>query len=141
MSFKRDEPYNDLPLLWPDEKQWKTIDVFEKLNLANKALAELKGHLAAIPNPQIFIQTLFLQEAKDSSEIENIFTTNDKLFKAFTAEKSADRNTKEVLRYGKAITESFRILKKENKFSISLIETIYRIIKEEADGIRDKKVY
>lgn len=40
-DFIREEPYNKLPLLWPDEKEWKTFAVFEKLNLANKALAEL----------------------------------------------------------------------------------------------------
>jgi Fic family protein len=141
MSFKRDIPFNDLPLLWPHEKLWKTIPVLEKLNLANKALAELKGHMAAIPNPQIFIQTLFLQEAKESSEIENIFTTNDKLFKAFTTEKTTDRNTKEVLRYGKAITDSFKRLKKENKFSLPFIESIYQIIKNDEDGIRKVQVY
>jgi len=141
MSFKRNEPYNDLPLLWPDTDKWKSIEVLEKLNLANKVLAELKGHLTAIPNPEIFITTLALQEAKDSSAIENVFTTHDKLFKAYTAEKSADTNTKEVLRYGKALKDAFQELKKPEVFTIPFIENIYRNIKEEKDGVRDTKVY
>ncbi len=141
MSFNREQPYNNLPLLWPDEKFWKTISVYEKLNEANKALAELKGHLSAIPNPRIFINTLALQEAKDSSAIENVFTTNDKLYKAFTSEKTADRSTKEVLRYGKALMTSYARIKDSEVFSVSYIEEIYRIIKDETDGIRDIDVY
>ncbi|MCJ7766716.1 MAG: Fic family protein [Thiovulaceae bacterium] len=141
MSFIRELPYNNLPLLWPSENLWKTFDVFEKLNAANKALAELKGHLSAIPNPHIFIHTLSLQEAKESSEIENIFTTNDKLFKAYTTDKATDRSTKEILRYGKALTQAHEQLKSSKAFSISFVEDIYRTIKDETDGIREKEVY
>ena len=141
MDFIREEPYNNLPLLWPDAKEWKTFAVLEKLNLANKALAELKGHLSAIPNPKIFINTLALQEAKESSAIENIFTTSDKLFKAYTSEYADDAKTKEVLRYGKAVREAFTKLDNIDAFSIPFIESIYRSIKDETDGVREKEVY
>ncbi|MCF6270227.1 MAG: Fic family protein [Melioribacteraceae bacterium] len=139
--FNPQKPYNSLPLLFPDEKHWKTITIYEQVNKANKALAELKGRLSAIPNPQILINTLSLQEAKDSSSIENIFTTNDKLFKAFTSSSTTDKQTTEVLRYGKSLVDAFKVIKSGTKFSIELIENIYRNIKDETDGIRDFEVY
>lgn len=134
-------PYNDLPKLFPNESNWKSIIIFEQLNIANKKLAELKGQLNNIPNPAIFINTLTLQEAKESSEIENVLTTNDDLFKAFTTDKTDDPQTKEVLLYGKAITNSFKKLKVNNEIDINLIEEIYRDIKNEKDGIREKEVF
>ncbi|MHA1146601.1 MAG: Fic family protein [Candidatus Helarchaeota archaeon] len=130
MKFNPDKPYNKLPNILPDEKYWR-----------NRAMAELKGRLSAIPNPDIFINTLSLQEAKDSSSIENVLTTNDKLFKAFTLDSTADPHTKEVLRYGKALVGGFRVMKSGKKFSVKLIELIYRNIKKENDGIRDFSVY
>ena len=141
MKYDPRKPYNDLPLLFPAEKYWKKIEIFEQLNKANKKLAELKGRLSSIPNLKIFINTLSLQEAKDSSSIENIFTTTDKLFKAFTASTEGDPHTKEVLRYGKALTNAFESIKGGDSFSVDLIESIYRIIKNKKDGIRDKEVY
>ncbi len=140
MAFNPHEPYNGLPPLFPEEKYWKTIRVFEWALKANKALAELKGRLSAIPNPQLFINTLALQEAKDSSAIENVITTNDKLFKAFTSLALFDPQTREVLRYGKVLTDAFEQINKEHDFSLELMEKIYRGIKDEKDGIRETKV-
>ena len=141
MGFDPEKPYNELPEILPDEKYWHLLSVYEQTNKANRALAELKGRLSAIPNPKIFINTLSLQEAKDSSSIENVFTTNDKLFRAFTVDSEADPHTKEVLRYGKALVDAFEVIKSIEKFSIELIERIYRNIKDEKDGIRDFPVY
>lgn len=56
--------------------------VLKTVNIANKALAELKGMVASIPNANILINALTLQEAKDSSAIENIITTHDALYRA-----------------------------------------------------------
>jgi len=141
VRFDADNPYNQLPEILPDERYWRRLSVYEQANKANRALAELKGRLSAIPNPKIFINTLGLQEAKDSSSIENIFTTNDKLFRAFTADSGADPHTREVLRYGKALVDGFEVIKSGNRFSVELIEKIYRNIKDEEDGIRDFPVY
>ncbi len=141
MSFNPNVAYNNLPEILPDEKYWRTLSIYEQANRANRALAELKGQLSAIPNPKIFINSLTLQEAKDSSSIENIFTTHDKLFKAFTVENIADPHTKEVLRYGKSLTDAFLFIKDKNEFSIELIERIYQNIKDKKDGIRDFSVY
>ncbi|MEW6702666.1 MAG: Fic/DOC family N-terminal domain-containing protein, partial [Bacteroidota bacterium] len=112
MSYSKDQPYNDLPLLLPDSAVWEKLSIYKKLAEARAALAELKGRLPVIPNPLMLINTLVLQEAKDSSTIENIFTTNDKLYKAFSSTASnADPATKEVLRYREALWNSFTKLK------------------------------
>lgn len=139
--FNPELPYNDLELLYPDEKYWKSIDVLEQLNKSNKVLAELKGRITNIPNPFIFINTLTLQEAKESSEIENVLTTNDKLFKAFTTNKASDKQTKEVLLYGLALTNSYKKLKNVKTITLDIIINTYRDLMQEEDGIRNNEVY
>jgi Fic family protein len=82
MSFDPDKPFNDLPLL-PPKAELETKAVLRKAIAANKALAELKGVGDLIPNQGVLINTIVLQEAKMSSEIENIVTTNDELLEHF----------------------------------------------------------
>ena len=78
MSFDPNNSYNDLPLL-PPKDELESKEVLRKAITANRALAELKGAGELIPNQAILIQAIGLQEAKLSSEIENIVTTNDEL--------------------------------------------------------------
>ncbi|MCL1080331.1 hypothetical protein L2734_19655 [Parashewanella spongiae] len=73
-------PISSLPLI--NIEQWETRVVLKKSAEAHRYLAELKGIAASIPNEAILINTLSLQEAKDSSEVENIVTTHDELYKA-----------------------------------------------------------
>lgn len=135
------KPYNELPLLPPDKKVWEKIEVYKILAEARAALAELKGRCPVIPNPFMLINTLVLQEAKDSSSIENIFTTSDKLYKAFASiAVTADPQTKEVLRYRQALLTAWNDIEQSN-ISIGIIETIYRQIKEKEDGVRDSQVF
>jgi len=141
MSFNARIPYNDLPLLMPDPKLWKTIPVLEQANLANKALAELKGRMSAIPNPNIFINTLNIQEAKESSAIENVVTTDEKLYRAMTSKYEPDRATKEVLRYGHAVNQAYDAVEKSDQVTLDILIDLYRTIKGETDGIRDFKVH
>ena len=82
MPFDPQTPYNDLPLL-PPPGELETRAVLKKAIAANKALAELKGAGELIPDQSLLIQVIGLQEAKLSSEIENIVTTNDELYRAF----------------------------------------------------------
>ena len=84
MSFDPEKPYNDLPLL-PPKAEVETRAVLKKAISAGRALAELKGLGETIPNQSILVNSIILQEAKASSEIENIITTNDALFRAFSA--------------------------------------------------------
>ena len=137
----KNKPYNKLPLLPPSTKVWEQIEVYKVLAGARAALAELKGRCPVIPNPYMLINTLVLQEAKDSSSIENIFTTSDKLYRAFASSMvAADPQTKEVLRYRQALLTAWESLKKSD-FSVSVMENIYREIKEKDDGVRDNEVY
>jgi len=135
MSFDRAKPYNNLPLL-PPRVDLETKAVLKKAIIAGRALAELKGLGATIPNQSILINSLVLQEAKASSEIENIITTNDALFKAFSAQTSRiDPATKEVLRYRQALWEGYHTLKKR-PLSTNLFVKIVQTIKQNEAGIR-----
>lgn len=141
MTFSADQPYNDLPLLPPSQYIWETIDIYKVLTEARAALAELKGRCPIIPNPMMLINTLVLQEAKDSSSIENIFTTSDKLYRAFASNvPQPDPHTKEVLRYRQALLEAWNQINNDG-ISLELIEEIYQQIKETEDGVRNEEVY
>ena len=118
--FKNDQPYNELPLL-PPAIELETKEILKAAIDANKALAELKGIARTIPNQSILISTLPLQEAKLSSEIENIATTNDKLYEAFASNaNNYDPQTKEVLRYRTALWEGYNKLKKHGLLTTNL---------------------
>ncbi len=88
MHFSPDKPFNQLPDL-PPKAELETPRVLKATTRASRALAELKGRTHSIPNPTILLNTLALQEAKLSSEIENIFTTNDELYRALAANGNA----------------------------------------------------
>lgn len=141
MSFSSTLPYNELPLLPPAKNQWETMEVYKLLADARAAMAELKGRMPIIPNPLMLINTLVLQEAKESSSIENIFTSSDKMYKAFASSQTIpDPHTKEVLSYRTALYEGWQYQQKHG-LDINLLENIYRKIKDKTDGIRDKQVY
>ena len=135
----RKVPWNSLPELPLNEGLYRTLPVYEQLGKAKEALALLAGRSIAIPNPGMLINSITLQEAKDSSAIENIFTTNDELYKAFSDEKSENEvplQAKEVLRYREALWEGYRYLSDQNKFDLEYLIRLYRTIKESGDGIR-----
>lgn len=97
-------PWNDLPPLPIKEELYETVEIYKKLGEAKAALAKLHGRSAVIPNQGLLINTISLQEAKISSEIENIFTTDDELYKAFSDKNfEIDGASKEVLRYREAL--------------------------------------
>ena len=141
MAFNREKPYNELPLLLPDKKVWETLEVYKKLSEARASLAELKGRLPIIPNPLMLINTLVLQEAKDSSTIENIFTTNDALYKAFSSNLTNDIATKEVLRYREALWNAFSKMKKPSDYTEKLAVEIFKTITDKKEEIRKVQVY
>jgi Fic family protein len=96
------------PLEQLDAKRFDTPAILKKLASSSRALAELKGIASSIPNQGILINTLGLQEAKDSSEIENIVTTHDELFKDDVLPAAfANPAAKEVLRYRQALRLGF----------------------------------
>ena len=111
--------------------------VLKKVASARSSLAELKGAALTIPNEQILINTLFLQEAKDSSAIENIITTNDELFQ-FDENKKTSYSiaTKEVYNYKDALQNGFNELKKTNMLTVNQILHIQSLLKENQAGFR-----
>lgn len=112
MSWWADQPYNDLPRLPPAIDVLETTAVLKACIPARAALAELKQAGELLPNQELLINLLPLLEAKDSSEIENILTTSDKLFRYAQEEAGADHATKEALRYRTALYTGYQQLAK-----------------------------
>ena len=137
MRFDPEKPYNDLPLL-PPKAEVETRRILKKTISAGRALGELKGLGETIPNQAILVNSLILQEAKASSEIENIITTHDALFSAFSAKTSQiDSSTKEVLRYREALWEGFNNLKEQPFLTTNLFIQIVQTIRANTSGIRN----
>jgi len=137
MAFFPDKPFNDLPLL-PPKVEIESKSVLKKAISAGRALAELKGLGETIPNQAILVNSIILQEAKASSEIENIITTNDALFRAFSAKTSQiDPATKEVLRYREALWGGFNNLKDRPLLTTNLFIRIVQTIRANNAGIRN----
>lgn len=116
----------------------ETKAVLKQLNLANKKLAELKGVARTIPNEDILIQTLTIQEARESSVIENIVTTQDELYRAGLALQHDESNpaTKEVVRYGVAMREGFSFVRQHKLLTNNIIKRIQSVLVENAGGFR-----
>jgi Fic family protein len=107
-QFDPAEPYNALPPL-PSAQTLETVPVLRKCVGAGRALAGLKEAARLIPNQDVLINSIPLREARDSSAIENIVTTNDTLFKFANADpEKADDATKETLRYRTALMQGFK---------------------------------
>jgi Fic family protein len=105
--FDPAKPYNALPPI-PPADVLETVPVLRKCVGASRALAGLKEAARLIPNQDVLINSIPLREARDSSAIENIVTTNDTLFKfASTDPEKADAATKEALRYRTALMQGF----------------------------------
>lgn len=125
----------NLPL--PDIDQLESRAVLKKVAEAHRYLAELKGVAATIPNEAILINTLSLQEAKDSSEVENIVTTHDELFKANVfADAVTNPAAKEVQDYAYALREGFLIVRKQQVIRLSDILLIQQYIEKNRAGLR-----
>lgn len=136
-TYNPNVPYNDLPILPPLHEIESTI-VLKKTISASRALSELKGAITNLPNPILFIDTINLQEARASSAIENIITTQDELFKASIADKKNDNPaTKEVIHYKDALWFGVEEIKKKSILNTNLFIDIMRIIKENGSGIRN----
>lgn len=136
--FDRNTPHNQLPLL-PPEVGILDVEIAKHWGLASRALAELNRNILRLPNPNMIINTISLQEARSSSEIENIFTTAEELYKALedsTNREKTNPATKEVIRYREALWAGYYDIKKAGKIDQSTIISIYRTVKNTTEGIR-----
>jgi Fic family protein len=135
-NFNRKLPYNDLPLL-PPKAEFETKKVLRKAISASRALATLNGALTNLPNPTLFIDTIYLQEAKASSEIENIITTNDELYKSLISDFNLENTpTKEVLNYKDALWFGLENLKTKPFITTNLCIEVVQCVKKNKASIR-----
>src|ERR1017187_772582 len=135
----RSVPWNNLPLLPIDKEIYYTVEILEQLANSRVALAKLQGRSAAIPNQGVLINSLSVQEAKASSAIENIFTTDDELYKAYSEQGSDEPQhgaPKEILRYREALWAGHEYMQKKTGFDVDYFIRIFREIKETTDTIR-----
>lgn len=106
----------------------ESVAILKQLNKASRALGQLKGEVSKIPNSQILLDTLTLQEAKDSNEIENIVTTDDEMYKASIDETVASVTAKEALNYSNAIKLGLDIVRNKGILTINDISRIQELI-------------
>lgn len=138
MAYRSNEPYNDLPLL-PPPVSVESAPVLRRCISASRALAELKGAGNLIPNQSILINSIPLQEARLSSEIENIVTTQDALFRAAVeAPGRVDAATREVLRYRTALRRGYDAMESQ-KISIDLMIDLCSTLRGDAVALRDQE--
>ena len=116
----------------------ETKAVLKQLNKANKMLAELKGLATTIPNEQILISSLTLQEAKESSEVENIVTTQYDLYRASVSinQELQSAATKEVLNYREALQHGFNLVRKRQLLTNNVIKEIQERLEYNRAGFR-----
>jgi Fic family protein len=125
--FDRDKPFNTLPAL-PPAGDIETTEVLKKAISASRAMAELKGVAERMPNQAMLIDSLVLQEARASSEIENILTSNDDVYRAASDETlPASAEAKEVLRYRQALNHGCRQIKTRPLSTCLFVEIAQRI--------------
>lgn len=115
----------------------ETKEILKQCSKAHQALGELKGVAESMPNDTILISTLSLQEARESSAIENIITTQDELYRSsYSRNFFATKNAKEVHNYAHALQTGFQIVKKDGIITKNTIQTIQMILEENEAGFR-----
>ena len=139
MTFERTSPFNQLPLIPPEDGKIYDKEVLLLLAKAHRSLGKLDGISRKLPNPLMLVNTISLQEAKSSSEIENIFTTDDELYKAIsTTDTRISPTAKEVLRYRESLWTGVEHITKHDHIDLQTIIRIYQNIKQTQTGIRSE---
>ena len=136
--YDRHKPYNQLPPLPPETALYLDTDVMDKMMEAGRLLAELKGLASQLPNQSIFVNTIALREAKASSAIENIITTDDELYRtlSFQEDEYLDGPAKEILRYRQALWKGYQDVIRDGKITLKTVLDIFHEVKQTHDGIR-----
>lgn len=121
----------------PPSNLHETTAILKKLALAHRQLAELKGFAVSIPNQSILIETLALQEAKYSSAIENIITTQDAMFKQqVLGDIVSDPAAKEVSQYSDALKFGFELVRQNHMLTVNHILGVHYRLVPSSQGIR-----
>lgn len=125
------------PLNLPYKQDFETKAVLKKLLTANKALAELKGVAQSIPQQEILINMLAIEEALDSSEVENIVTTHDEVYKSTLEDSNyIAPATKEVKNYIEALKLGAAIVKEKKVLTVNSILSIQEVLEKNKAGLR-----
>ena len=120
----------------PFEYNYDDIDILKSLSKANNRIGELNGLLRLLPNPKVILNAITIGEAKESSEIENIVTTYDEIFKEIALNETMPSAAKEVVNYRKAILHGFELVKENGFISTNIIAEIHRVIEPGTGDIR-----
>lgn len=137
MVFDRNTPFNELPNL-PPLGFVESPEILRQLAKAARYLGELNGLCASLPDPQILINTIILQESKESSAIENIVTTQDELYKAAAEDGTSNLGAKEVLSYREALYVGLKRMRdQKNLLLTNTMVEIVQTIKQNDAGIRN----
>lgn len=123
------------PLPWPDLSVLETREVWAALTEAHRHLAELKGLCESLPNQAILLETLGIQEAKDSSEIENIITTHDELF-ATPDGPGASGAAKEVRHYATALRKGYEAVRDTGLIRLDTVLAVQAELEQNRAGLR-----
>jgi Fic family protein len=137
--YDRTLPFNNLPQLPPLPAIEDNVEILKKLVSASRALAAVNANLLRLPNPYMLVNTIALQEAKTSVEIENIFTTDDELYKAVSdtlREDNTNTATKEVLRYREALWAGYKLINEKKNIDLECVVNIFRQVKNSQAGLR-----
>lgn len=120
----------------PLKNNIETARILKQLSITSRALAELKGIAKTMPNQNILINAIMINEAKASSEIENIVTSHDEIYKAMVRPYNSNPYAKEVIDYRSAIWKGYRELKEKGYISLDLIKNVQEKIEHNTAGIR-----
>ncbi len=136
MAHNKNNAFNDLPKLPPTDFV-ESPEILRHLAKAARHIGELNGLCASLPDPQLLINTIVLQESKDSSAIENIVTTQDELYKAASEEGTASHAAKEVLSYREALYVGLEKMQvQKNLLLTNTMVEVVQTIKQNKSGIR-----
>jgi len=136
MAFDKNSPYNSLPDL-PPNVDLETPEIFKLTIRANKLLAELKGYCQTLPNPNLLLNTIVLQESKESSAIENIVTTQDELYRAsLSIDPIKNYAAKEVIQYRQALYWGLEEMQKKQVLTTNLLVGIMQKLRATTDNVR-----
>ena len=136
--YDRNKPHNQLPLLPPPEDKIIDNEILQKWGMARSALTKLDGITNTLDDPQIMVNTIVLQEAKESSKIENIVTTTDGLYQALALSATEQRSdaVKQVIRYREALMEGINLLKTYGQINKEIVIRLFQIIKDSTADVR-----
>jgi Fic family protein len=120
----------------PPHVGFDTKRILKQLAQSHKMLAELKGYSQTIPNQHMLINAVTVNEAKDSSAVENIITTHDELFQAMSLSPHASPAAKEVVSYRTALWHGYELVKAKGMLTTNMIIEIQQLIEHNSAGVR-----